>query len=618
MDFRVWAPRADSVSVQIGHSLSTFEKSRRIEPLGGEGAGYYSGFIQGVKLGMLYKFRLGERLFPDPASRFQPAGPHGPSQVVDGKRFRWRDGNWRGVGRERQAIYEMHIGTFTEAGTWRGAAGQLEELARLGITMVEIMPVADFPGRFGWGYDGVNLFAPTRLYGTPDDFREFVNRAHEAGLGVILDVVYNHLGPDGNYLKEFSPDYFTDRYKNEWGEPINFDGENSGPVREFFLANVEYWIDEFHIDGLRLDATQQIFDVSERHILGEMSRRARKAARGRRIFLVAENETQETQLVRPLAKGGYGLDAVWNDDFHHTAKVALTGRREAYYTDYQGTPQEFVSALKWGYLFQGQRYKWQKQRRGRPGLDLKPGQFVHYVESHDQVANALRGRRAHQVSSPGIFRALTGLLLLSPQTPMLFQGEEFAASAPFYYFADHNPELARLVAKGRKEFVQQFPSSQCPEMGQLFCNPESEETFKACKIDFKERQLNREVYRMHEDLLKLRRSDPVLGLGWKRNFDGAVLSAEAFLVRFFDERQGDRLMVVNLGKDVHLDPAPEPLLAPVRGRVWELLWSSEDPDYGGTGTPPLDTDENWRIPGRSTVVLKSGSGKKHAKANTTH
>ena len=262
------------------------------------------------------------RVISGPASRFQPCGPHGPSQVIDPDIFDWHDSQWHGVPLVGQVIYEMHLGTFTSEGTWEAASRELPELAKVGITVIEIMPIADFPGRFGWGYDGVNLFAPTRLYGTPDDCRRFVDRAHALGLGVILDVVYNHLGPDGNYLVRFSPEYFSSRYTTDWGEAINFDDEHAGPVREFFLANAAYWIDEFHLDGLRLDATQNIYDSSSDHILAAVARAVRQAAHGRATLLIAENEPQQTHLVRPPAQGGYGLDALWNDDFHHSAMVA--------------------------------------------------------------------------------------------------------------------------------------------------------------------------------------------------------------------------------------------------------------------------------------------------------
>ncbi|HWB61641.1 MAG TPA: alpha-amylase family glycosyl hydrolase, partial [Chthoniobacteraceae bacterium] len=473
-----------------------------------------------------------------------------------------------------------------------------------------LMPVADFTGTFGWGYDGVNLFAPTRLYGEPDDFRRFVKQAHLAGLGVILDVVYNHFGPDGNYLPEFSPDYFTDRYKNDWGEPINFDGKASEAVREFYVANAAYWIREFHLDGLRLDATQQIFDATKPNIMTLITAAVREAAGVRKTFIVAENEPQDVRLIRQPAKGGHGIDALWNDDFHHAAVVAMTGRNEAYYTDYHGSAQEFVSAAKWGFLYQGQRYKWQRARRGTPSLDFEPENFVNYLQNHDQVANSLWGHRIHTLTSAGRLRALTALLLLGPNTPMLFQGQEFAASSPFLYFADHPPELAEVVRKGRAEFLKQFPSIASSDTTKLVANPGNRETFERCKLDFADRERNAAILRLHGDLIRLRRNDPFLGTAPRGTYDGAVLSNSAFVLRFFGRAQDDRLLVVNLGERIHLDPAPEPLLAPPLDCEWVIHWSSEDPRYGGSGTPPLDSEENWNIPAEAAVLLIPGPRKR--------
>lgn len=599
--FRVWAPASREVSVVYGRDENLADAVKA--PLKAETDGYWSAHVPQAAAGMHYRYELDSGAFPDPASRFQPQGPHGPSRVIDPSRFEWTDQQWKGVSREGQVIYEMHIGTFTPEGTWAAAMDQLPHLKHLGITLLEVMPVADFPGRYGWGYDGVNLFAPTRLYGEPDDFRRFVDRAHALGIGVILDVVYNHLGPDGNYLKQFTPHYFATKHVTEWGEAINFDDEFSGPVREFFIANAAYWIEEFHCDGLRLDATQQIFDDSEEHILAAISRRASETARRRGIFLVGENEPQHARLLRPRESGGYGLDALWNDDFHHSAVVAMTGRTEAYYSDYRGSPQEFISAAKWGFLFQGQRYKWQKARRGTPCLNLGTANFVTFLQNHDQIANSLWGRRAHTLTSGAKFRALTALLLLGPNTPMLFQGQEFAASSPFLYFADHNPDLATLVAQGREKFLEQFPSIASKDAAHLIPNPESEETFQRCKLDFSDREKNAEVLRLHADLLKLRHDDPLLGKAQRGTFDGAVLGAAALVLRFFGRNQDDRLLVVNLGPHLHLDPAPEPLLAPPSGCLWLTAWSSEDPSYGGGGTPPLDSDDNWHVPAECAVLL---------------
>ena len=598
--FRVWAPASHNVEVRIN---SESENPIAIE-MDREPDGYFSCTAPDVSAGELYRYRLdGRDAYPDPVSRFQPSGPHGRSQVIDPNNFSWTDDKWPGISLDGQIIYEMHIGTFTREGTFRAAAKELPELAELGITVIEMMPVADFPGHFGWGYDGVCLFAPTRLYGEPDDLRRFVDTAHANGLGVILDVVYNHLGPDGNYLRQFSPDYFSSKHKTDWGEAINYDGESSGPVREFFSCNAAYWIDEFHFDGLRFDSTPDIFDDGPEHILALMSRKARTAAGDRAIILLAENEAQEVKLVRPRGQGGYGLDGLWNDDFHHAAKVAITGQNRAYFGDFLGTPQELISCMKYGYLYQGQYYNWQQKRRGTPTFGLNPSVFITYIDNHDQVANSARGLRCHRRTSPGRYRAVSALMLLGPGTPMLFQGQEFASSSPFLYFADHKPELATLVYKGRREFLARFEDIATEEGQKLIADPAGRETFIKCILDFSERKAHKQVYRMHRDLIRLRNNEPAFRSQRVGGLDGAVLGSEAFVVRFFSENKRDLLLVVNLGLDLRLNPAPEPLLAPPEGMRWKILWSSEHPDYGGSGTPPLETEENWWIPGHAAVVL---------------
>ena len=598
--FRLWAPRCREVVVEI-EGLNP----AALQP---EIGGYFSLWSLPARAGMRYRFRLdrGERAFPDPASRFQPEGPHGPSEIVDPGDVAWTDDAWRGRTREQLVIYEMHVGTFTPDGSWEAASRELPVLAELGITCLEIMPVAEFPGRFGWGYDGVNLFAPTRLYGRPTDFRRFVDRAHALGIAVILDVVYNHFGPDGNYLKLFSAAYFTDRYDNEWGEAINFDGPDSGPTREFFVANAGYWINEYHLDGLRLDATQAIFDRSEDHIIAAVARQVRSAGRGRSTFVVAENEPQHAKLARPAEHGGYGLDALWNDDFHHSAMVALTGHHEAYYSDYRGRPSEFVAAAKHGFLYQGQRYQWQRNARGTPTFDLPAESFVVFLQNHDQIANSGTGERCHALTSPGRLRAMTAYFLLMPGIPMLFQGQEFGASSPFFYFADHESGLSHDVREGRRRSLAQFPSLATSEMRAELADPGDIDTFRRSVLDLGERQRHASIYALHRDLLELRRTDPVLGQRPCR-IDGAALTDEAWMLRFFSQSGADRLLIVNLGRDLLLGPAPEPLLAPIEGQAWRLLWSSEAPVYGGSGGPAQDAVGDWLISGQSATVLTPGS-----------
>jgi maltooligosyltrehalose trehalohydrolase len=593
---RVWAPASRQV-----HLVAADDQAGRW-PLDRDSDGYHTAYIAELRTGDRYWFILdGGRLRPDPCSRFQPDGPHGPSQVVDPSLFPWTDRDWKGVAPDRNTLYELHVGTFTPEGTWRAAMGELPHLAQLGITIIEMMPVAEFAGGFGWGYDGVDLYAPTHLYGTPDDLRAFVDRAHALRLGVILDVVYNHVGPDGNYLWEFSPDYFTGNYENDWGKAINFEGALA--AREFYVANAAYWIDEFHFDGLRLDATQDIHDASDEHVLETLTLRLRQASGGRRTYVVAENEPQDTRLIRPPADGGFGLDALWNDDFHHTAVVALTGRREAYYHDYKGSVQEFVSCAKYGLLYQGQYYVWQKKPRGRPALDLPASRFVTFLENHDQVANSAFGRRLHQLAHPGRYRALTALLLLGPGTPMLFQGQEFAASSPFVYFADHKPELHQSIENGRREFLAQFASLHDAEVMRRLPSPLDRQAFERCKLDPAERQSHGEAVALHADLLAFRRADPVIGRVVR--VDGAVLADQAFVLRFFGGPPGDRLLVVNLGHDVDLAPSPEPLIAPPFRTAWELLWSSEAVAYGGNGTAFLNLEAEWHVPGECALLLGS-------------
>ena len=603
--FRLWAPKARHLDVVLESSPEN-EAERTFHPLEAEGGGYFAGAIT-AEAGAFYRFRVNEAeaFHPDPASRFQPQGPHRSSCVVDPSRFRWSDQQWKGLHMPGQIIYEMHVGTFTQEGTWRAAAKELAELARIGITVIEMMPIGDFPGEFGWGYDGVDLFAPCRLYGTPDDLRAFVNDAHSLGLGVILDIVYNHLGPEGNYLRVFSERYFTDRHRNDWGDSINFDGPNSEPVREFFITNACYWIDEFHFDGFRFDASESIFDKSDEHVIGAIGRAARQAAGERSIVLMAENERQEVKLIRSRSEGGDDLDGLWNDDLHHSAIVALVGRREAYYTDYLGAPQEFISAAKYGYLFQGQPYSWQEAPRGTVALGAPPQAFIAFLENHDQLANTIAGQRVRFATSPGRYRAMTALLLLAPWTPLLFQGQEFGTSRPFLYFSDIGDDnLRKAIRKGRFEFLSQFPSLASTEAQQQLPIPTDPNSFTCCKLDFAERKKNKRLYDLHIDLIRLRREDSRFREQKTGGVDGAVLGEKSFALRFFCEKNDDRLLLVNLGDAQLLEPMPEPLLAPPLGFEWTTLWSSDSDCYGGPGATPMATQDNWKLPGEVAIALK--------------
>jgi maltooligosyltrehalose trehalohydrolase len=603
--FRVWAPKAKHVELVVEGSAAKDAK-RAFHPLHTEESGYFSG-VASVAAGALYRFRVnnGEDFYPDPASRFQPDGPHGSSCVIDPKRFRWTDSQWPGVTLKGQIIYEMHIGTFTKEGTWRAAAEQLAELARVGITVIEMMPIAEFPGKFGWGYDGVDLFAPSHLYGVPDDLRAFIDRAHSLGLGVILDVVYNHFGPDGNYLGIFSDDYLVRGEENEWGDAINFDGRNSGPVREFFITNGRYWIEEFHFDGFRFDATHAIRDRSNEYIIGAVGRAARETAASRSIILVAENDLQEAKMARPRSEGGDDLDGMWNDDFHHSAVVALTGRNEAYYADYLGAPQEFISAAKHGFLYQGQARSWRKALRGTPTLSIAPEVFVCFIENHDQIANTGQGERLRFQTSPARYRAMTALVLLGPWTPLLFQGQEFGASNPFMFFADVGDASVReATRRGRAKWLAPFLSLREDEALRSLPAPDDPKVFARCKLTCLEREKNRELYDLHIDLLKLRREDSRFGHQSSGGIDGAVLGPASFVLRYFSKENDDRLLVMNLGERQVPEPASEPLLAPPLGCRWQTLWTSDSPRYGGAGAALTAAVEQWVLPGECTVALR--------------
>jgi len=601
--FRVWAPKAPGVDLVLDESAG--QNSRRTyHALEAEDGGYFAGDAS-ARADTRYWFLVNNNLYPDPASRFQPDGPHGSSCIVDPFRFRWADSQWPGISLKGQIIYEMHVGTFTKEGTWRAAAEQLEELARIGITVVEMMPVADFPGKFGWGYDGVDLFAPSHLYGTPDDLRAFIDRAHSLGLGVILDVVYNHFGPDGNYLGAFSDDYLVRGRGHDWGDMVNFDGPNSAPVREFFITNGRYWIEEFHFDGFRFDALHAIGDQSTEYIIGAVGRAARRAAGARSIILIAENDRQEARMVRPRSEGGDNLDGMWNDDFHHSAVVALTGRKEAYFGDYYGAPQEFISAAKHGFLYQGQALSWQKALRGSSTFGIPPEAFVCFIENHDQIANTGAGERVRFQTSPSRYRAMTALLLLGPWTPLLFQGEEFGASNPFMFFADLGDASVRdAIRKGRAEWLAPFLSVTEKEALTTLPAPDDPKVFARCKLDFAEREKNRQIYDLHIDLLKLRREDSRFRQQLPGSIDGAVLGTASFLLRYFSKEADDRLLLVNLGKRQVLHPVSEPLIAPPSSHRWEVVWTSESARYGGSGAPITATKEQWVLPAEATVALR--------------
>ena len=535
--------------------------------------------------GTLYRYRVNEEWgYPDPCSRSQPEGVHGPSQVVDPAVFRWTDGGWRGPDAESLVIYELHVGTYTPEGTFDAMIGQLDGLRDLGVNALELMPVAEFPGRRNWGYDGVDLFAPASAYGGPDALRRLVDAAHARGLGIILDVVYNHLGPDGNYLRFFSPDYFTDRYRTPWGDAINFDGPNSSRVRRFFVENALYWFHEYHVDGLRLDATHNIFDQGGKHVIQELAEAVREhGPAGRRVLLIAEDERNELRLVLPREGGGYGLDALWVDDFHHSVHVLLTGEYRGYLGSYEGTAEEVARLLRVGFLYQSPPAGPGETPAGVAPV-IPAHQLVYSLQNHDQVGNRPFGMRLSHLVDLERYKAGSALLLLVPCTPLIFMGDEFAASAPFLYFSDHAGALGGRMLAGRIAEFRDFWASLEREWDRI-ADPQAEETFLRSRLDLSERGRppHGGVYRLFRELLRLRREDPVLRRQdrWRLLAEG--LGTALVAVERWDEEGRRRLLLANLGEEARFDLGEQEWLGEAAQRIWQPLLSTAEERFAGPG-----------------------------------
>jgi maltooligosyltrehalose trehalohydrolase len=580
--FRVWAPERRSVELVLEG-----DGSRRVEPrLERDGEGYWQGFVPGLGSGALYRYLLdGEGPFPDPASRRQPRGVHGRSQVVDPAGFSWRNPAWPGLALEDTILYELHVGTFTRAGTFTAAAERLPEIRDLGVSAVELMPVAAFPGRRNWGYDGVDLFAPASAYGEPDDLRRLVDRAHSLGLGVLLDVVYNHLGPDGAFLGSFSPFYFSRTHETPWGAAINLDGERSGPVRHFLIENALHWIHEYRFDGLRLDACHALVDDSSRHLLAEMQARVRDSARPRRVLMIAEDSRNLVQLVQPESEGGWGLDAVWADDLHHQLRVALAGDRDGYYADFTGSLEDTARTLADGWFYQGQHSRHTGGPRGTDPRSVPPRRFVVCLQNHDQVGNRALGERLHHQIDEASWRAVSTLLLLAPQTPLLFMGQEWGATSPFLYFTDHEPELGRLVTEGRRKEFADFAAFASPAARAGIPDPQSERTFRRSRLAWRERtrDLHTPTLRLYKALLALRRD---LGLGQLERRDYRVEGRDGELVLEVDRPDRPRvLVVVRLGGAGVLEGGQEGGTS-ASGDSWRVVLTTEDVPFTSDPQPP--------------------------------
>lgn len=500
--FQVWSA-ADRIELFVkGSAPSTYQLAVRSD-------GLKEVLIPEVAAGTRYGYRIdGQGPFPDPASRFQPDGVHGLSEVVDPK-FPWTDQGFSPRPWNEAVLYELHCGAFTSDGTFSAASRRLEHLRSIGVTAVELMPLAESPGRRNWGYDGVSLYAPNRNYGRPEDLRAFVNRAHQLGLAVYLDVVYNHFGPDGAYHRLFHPGFYSTRLKTPWGDSLNFDEEHSANTRAFFISNALHWLEEYHIDGFRLDATHAIQDSSAVHFLGEFAEtlHRRAAEMGRSVQIIAEDARNLRTILESPQQGGYGVDAVWADDFHHQVRRALAGDSAGYYADYDGKPANIARTLRNGWFYEGQHSVHHDAPRGTPTGDLDRSRFIICIQNHDQIGNRARGERIHHQIPTHSHRAASALLLLAPETPLLFMGQEWAATAPFQFFTDHNDELGPLVSEGRRREFAHFPEFSDKTARASIPDPQAEETFLRSKLQWAEMEApeHQAMLRWYTRIITLRR-----------------------------------------------------------------------------------------------------------------
>ncbi len=586
-EFLLWAPRVRSVSIRIPDSDITI-------PMESVDRGYYRAVVGDVSAGAHYFYRLDDgRELPDPASRFQPDGVHGPSQLVHTSAFQWTDRGWKGRSLEGSVLYELHVGTFTREGTFEAVIPHLAQLRELGVTGVEIMPVAQFPGSRNWGYDGVYEYAPQNSYGGPESLQRLVDAIHGHGMSAVLDVVYNHLGPEGNYLNAFAP-YFTDRYQTPWGQAVNFDGPDSDDVRRFFRENALYWLEDYHFDALRLDAVHGIFDFSARHFLAELKSVASELARrsGRELQIIAESDLNDSRLLHDSTHGGYGLDAQWSDDFHHSVHTLLTNEKQGYYEDFGGI-QPLVATLKNGWYYSGQYSRHRRRAHGNAPPRTSPSRFVVFSQNHDQVGNRAAGDRMSALVSFEALKLAAGITLLSPFTPLLFMGEEYGELAPFQYFTSHHdPALADAVRRGRREEFAAF-GWQVPVP-----DPQDEQTFVRSRLDqrLKDKEPHKTLFHFYRRLIGLRGK---LGIPSARARELRELGeCQARLT--FKTVEWDVAIVFNFAK------APVTLNIPEVKEDWGSLLYSAAAEWGGPGQESaarVGTQHGLQLAPSSFVVL---------------
>ena len=574
VSYRTWC-KHDRAEVVI---LDGNGEVTRSVSLVGEGNGYFSGIDEAGAAGDLYQYRFGEsQPWPDPASSYQPTGVHGPSMVIDPSAYQWNDAQWSPPAFSDLVIYELHVGAFTAAGTFRSAIERLPHLAALGVTAIELMPIGDFPGDRNWGYDGVMLYAPARAYGTPDDLRALVDAAHGHGIAVILDVVYNHLGPDGNYIGVYHDGYYSQpRRETPWGAALDY---SAPPVRAFFVENALYWRREFHIDGFRLDATHTIIDDSPRHIMADIAE-VIQATGG---FVIAEDERNEPAILRPRDLGGWGFDGVWADDFHHVVRVLMTGERESYYANFEGNSTELAQTLAHGWLFRGQTQNATGEARGGDPTGLASQQFIYCISNHDQVGNRAFGERLTDAASAAAYRAASALLCLVPQTPMLFMGQEWGASTPFRFFTDHNIELGKAITQGRRREFRHFSAFRDPQLLETIPDPQAPETFLNSKLRWEEihEAEHAGLLLLYWEFLELRGTHPVFRDREREN--RVVLDLGDGIVGILYGRLGEFrcAVIADLAGKEEMPSLDDERLAPGGGRDWRPLLSSNEARFGG-------------------------------------
>jgi maltooligosyltrehalose trehalohydrolase len=572
VEFRVWAPNLSNLGVRIlGETPRTIPMTRSLNP----GNSEFVATVPHVREGTDYFYVLeGERERPDPVSRWQPRGVDGPSRIVNPASFQWSDQGWAGIPLKDFIIYEFHPGTFTGEGTFESVIPRLPYLRDLGITALEIMPVAEVPGNRNWGYDGASLYAPQSSYGGPDGMKKLVDACHQHGLAVVLDVVYNHLGPEGNYLPEFAP-CFTDAYQTPWGKAINYDGPGSDGIRRFIIENALYWLTEFHVDALRLDAIHGIYDFGARHVLDELSDAFQSQAQrlGRQAWLIAESDLDDVRIINPRSKGGYALDAQWHDDFHHALYAFLTGQREGFLADF-GALGDLSKSIRDGFVFDWKYSRYRQRHHGNSSIDRPGEQFVGFIQNHDQVANTSRGKRLASLVSAGEQKLAAVLTLCSPFLPLLFMGEEYAETAPFFYFTSfEDQQLANAVREGRKnELASHYSESD-------FVDPQALTTFERCKLDWSKTSTSphAEMLRLFRDLISLRKQHVSLGNCRKDLTEIQVdEAAKTFVMKRSDPAGSSALLIFNFSAETRS--------LPIEGdsQPWQLLLWTGDQVYGGS------------------------------------